>query len=101
MKIWVQFFLVALMVVAGRAEDWPQWRGPNRNGVSKETGLLKEWPEGGPKLLWTVKDAGTGYSTPAVVGKNFYLLGNDGMDNEFVQARATGDGNQAWKTRLG
>jgi len=40
------------------AADWPQWRGPSRDGVSKESGLLKEWPEGGPKLLWQVKDLG-------------------------------------------
>ena len=40
------------------AADWPQWRGPERNGVSKESGLLQEWPAGGPKLLWQVKDIG-------------------------------------------
>ena len=41
--------------------DWPQWRGPERNGISKETGLLKQWPAGGPKLLWQVNDIGDGY----------------------------------------
>ena len=50
------------------AADWPQWRGPDRNGTSKESGLLKQWPAGGPKLLWQVNDIGDGYSTPAVVG---------------------------------
>src|SRR6185436_9438543 len=50
------------------ADDWPQWRGPQRNGISRETVLLKEWPEAGPKLIWNVTDAGSGYSTPAVVG---------------------------------
>ncbi|HKG78903.1 MAG TPA: hypothetical protein VKA78_05775, partial [Pyrinomonadaceae bacterium] len=44
--------------------DWPQWRGPDRTGVSSETGLLKQWPAGGPKLLWQVNDIGDGYSTP-------------------------------------
>ena len=38
--------------------DWPQWRGPERNGTSKETGLLKQWPAGGPKLLWQVNNLG-------------------------------------------
>ena len=51
-----------------RGDDWPQWRGPSRDGVSQETGLLKEWPAEGPRLLWQAMDLGTGYSTPAVVG---------------------------------
>ena len=46
--------------------DWPQFRGPDRDGVSKETGLLKEWPAGGPKKAWTVSGCGGGYSTVAV-----------------------------------
>ena len=62
-------------------------RGPERDGISKETGLLKEWPKDGPKLLWQVKDVGGGYSTPAVVGDRFYLLG-DRSNEEFVQALA-------------
>jgi outer membrane protein assembly factor BamB len=83
------------------AADWPQWRGPQRNGLSKETGLLKEWPKEGPKLLWQVRDIGFGYSTPAVVGTRLYLLSNKGMDNEFVQALEIKDGKQAWARRLG
>ena len=50
--------LAALLVLTGAllfAADWPQWRGPNRDGISKEKGLLKEWPEGGPKLIWQVQ----------------------------------------------
>src|SRR5881394_2461143 len=88
----------ALSVVAG---DWPQWRGPQRNGVSQETGLLKEWPKDGPRLHWKVTDAGRGYSTPAVVAGRLYLLGNDGLDNEFVEALAVKDGHRVWSTRLG
>src|SRR5437870_11086632 len=83
------------------AADWPQWRGPQRNGVSQETGLLKEWPKGGPKLHWKVADIGSGYSTPAVVGDRLYLLGNEGLENEFVQALAAKDGKRIWQTRLG
>src|SRR5215831_13607882 len=71
--------------LAASAADWPQWRGPQRNGVSPETGLLKEWPKAGPKLLWQVADLGYGYSTPAVVGPRMYLVSNKGIDNEFVQ----------------
>ena len=81
--------------------DWPQWRGPDRSGVSKETGLLKQWPKEGPKLLWQVNDIGDGYSTPVVVGTRIYLMSNRGMDNEFVQALSTQDGKVVWTTRVG
>jgi len=83
------------------AADWPQWRGPERNGVSKETGLLQEWPAGGPKLLWQVKDIGDGYSTPAVVGDRLYLISNKGMDNEFVHCLSAADGKEIWNTTIG
>ena len=83
------------------ADDWPQWRGPNRDGVSKETGLLKEWPADGPKLLWQANDMGDGYSTPSIVGDRIYLVGNEGMDNEFVQARSVADGKRIWSTKIG
>lgn len=81
--------------------DWPQWRGPQRNGLSQERGLLKQWPAGGPKLLWQVNDIGDGYSTPSVVGKRIYLMSNRGMENEFVQALSAQDGKPVWTTRLG
>src|SRR5215813_12377536 len=81
--------------------DWPQWRGPERNGISKESGLLKEWPREGPKLLWQVKDIGDGFSTPSVVGNRIYLMSNRGMENEFVQALSTQDGKVIWTTRVG
>lgn len=83
------------------AADWPQWRGPNRDGTSPETGLLKEWPKDGPKLLWHAKDIGFGYSTPAVVGDRLYILSNEGPENEFVQALNIKDGSQIWSTTLG
>ncbi|MGL6072802.1 MAG: PQQ-binding-like beta-propeller repeat protein [Fimbriiglobus sp.] len=55
--------------------DWPQFRGPNRDGVSHETGLLKSWPETGPTKLWTVTKMGGGYSTVSVVGDTIYATG--------------------------
>jgi outer membrane protein assembly factor BamB len=96
-------FVLGFAAVTGplRATDWPQWRGPERNGVSAEKGLLQQWPEGGPKLLWQARDIGTGYSTPAVVGERLYLLGNEGLENEFVQALAAADGKRVWQRRLG
>ena len=81
--------------------DWPQWRGPDRSGVSRESGLLKQWPTGGPKLLWQVNDLGDGYSTPVVVGTRVYMMSNRGMDNEYVQAISTADGKVIWTTRVG
>ena len=87
--------------VAAATSDWPQWRGPERNGTSQERGLLKQWPAEGPKLLWQVNDIGDGYSTPAVIGKRIYLMSNIGMDNEFVQALSTDDGKPVWTTRVG
>ncbi|MCW5553326.1 MAG: PQQ-like beta-propeller repeat protein [Verrucomicrobiae bacterium] len=83
------------------AADWPQWRGPNRNGLSAERGLLKAWPKDGPRLLWQAKDIGSGYSTPSVVGERLYLCSNEGLENEFVQALATSDGRRLWQARLG
>jgi outer membrane protein assembly factor BamB len=81
--------------------DWPQWRGPDRTGISQETGLLKEWPEGGPKLLWHIGDIGDGYGTAAIAGQRIYLQSNKGVENEFVQALSVTDGKPIWTTRLG
>ena len=91
--------LSALALV--RAADWPQWRGPDRTGISAEVGLLEEWPAEGPKLVWQVSDLGEGYSTPAVVGDRIYLISNEGMDNEYVHALSAKDGKQIWHTRIG
>lgn len=81
--------------------DWPQWRGPDRNGISRETGLLKQWPKDGPKLVWQVNEIGDGFSSPSVVGTHIYLMSNRGMENEFVQALSTQDGKPVWETRVG
>jgi outer membrane protein assembly factor BamB len=91
------------LVVSARpavADEWPQWRGPQRNGISRETGLLQAWPEGGPKLLWEVKDIGNGYSTPSVVGGRIYLMSNRG-DEESVLALHAKDGTTAWSVPVG
>jgi outer membrane protein assembly factor BamB len=103
MKIrWLLIFVcLGSFALAAGAANWPQWRGPQRNGISQETGLLQEWPKNGPRLLWQVKDIGSGYSTPAVVGERLYLMSNQGMEDEFVRALEVKDGKQAWSTRLG
>ncbi|MEO8435855.1 MAG: PQQ-binding-like beta-propeller repeat protein, partial [Pyrinomonadaceae bacterium] len=94
-------FVTRSASTASATSDWPQWRGPARDGVSQERGLLKQWPAAGPKLVWQVNDIGDGYSTPVVVGKRIYLMSNIGMDNEFVQALSTQDGKPIWTTRVG
>ncbi len=58
------------------AADWPQWRGPNRDGICSETGLLKSWPDGGPQLLWEVSGLGTGYSSFSIVNGRLYTMGD-------------------------
>src|SRR5580698_3057889 len=92
------FFLSVGLVTATllvASADWPQWRGPERTGISKETGLLKEWPKAGPKLIWQAKDLGGGYSTPAVVGDRIYLQ-SDRNGDEFALALDVKDGKEIW-----
>jgi len=55
--------------------QWPQFRGPNRDGKSTETGLLKKWPEAGPKMLWSAQGLGTGYSAVSISGDTIYATG--------------------------
>jgi outer membrane protein assembly factor BamB len=93
------FLLVTPSTV--HATDWPQWRGPNRDGISSEKGLLKDWPKDGPKLVWQVKDIGSGFSTPSIVGDRIYVLANQGLDNEFVEALSVTDGKKIWSTTIG
>lgn len=96
--------LVLTIACASRpaiSSDYPQWRGPQRNGISTETRLLQEWPEGGPKLRWQVTDLGSGYAAPAFARDRLYVLANEGLENEFVRALSAADGARLWQTRLG
>jgi outer membrane protein assembly factor BamB len=91
---------VLVLALPARADDWPQWRGPDRSGVSKEKGLLKQWPKEGPKLLWTYTDAGHGYSQGAVVGDRLYTMGGRG-DTEYLFALDVASGKQVWAAKIG
>ena len=86
-------------LVRSAAPDWPQWRGPKRDGVCAETGLLPAWPKGGPKRLWTVSGLGNGYSSPIVVGDTIYITGDQGDD--LVISALGSDGSRRWSTRNG
>lgn len=88
----------ALLVMAA---DWPQWRGPERTGLSRERNLLPEWPAGGPALRWRVDSAGDGYGTPAVAGGLLYVIGNKGVEEEFLNAYSTVEGRLVWSYKLG
>ena len=77
-----------------QAEDWPQWRGPNRDGKSADTGLLKEWPAGGPKLAWKATGLGQGLSNMSVAAGWFptsqLICGHNVWVNYFIHQRPRG-----------
>ena len=82
------------------AGDWPQWRGPNHDGISTETGLLKDWPASGPTLVWESKGLGKGYSSVSIFGTRIYTAGDKGAES-FVEALNCADGKPVWSARLG
>jgi outer membrane protein assembly factor BamB len=92
--------LALLAVTAAGAADWPQFRGPDRDNVSKETGLLRSWPKDGPPLEWQAKGLGGGYSSVSVAGDRIYTLGNM-KDKSFVVALERDGGKVAWTGEVG
>jgi outer membrane protein assembly factor BamB len=81
---------VLLFAPASQANDWPQWRGPERDGVSRETGWLTSWPESGPKKLWE-QNIGIGYSSFSVSNGRLYTMGNvSEIDNIYCFDSETG-----------
>jgi outer membrane protein assembly factor BamB len=93
---------LALLVLAttGRAADWPQFRGPDRDNVSKDTGLLKEWPKDGPPLAWQAKGLGGGFSSLSIAGDRVYTLGNKGKVTHVVALERDG-GKAVWSSEVG
>src|SRR5258708_5129601 len=104
MKSFHRLFMCSLLVLCMRgalaprsahADDWPQWRGPNRDGISLERGLVKEWPAEGPSVLWQVDRAGVGYSSLALSGGRIFTQGDlDGV--EHIIALDVKDGHVLW-----
>jgi outer membrane protein assembly factor BamB len=79
--------------------DWPQWRGANRDAVSPETGLLNEWPDGGPRVVWRAK-VGAGYSSVSISGGKLYTLWDeDGTQYLFCLDALTG--KESWRRAVG
>lgn len=88
----------SLVLAAGG--DWPQWRGEKRDGHSTDKGLLKQWPDGGPKLLWKTNGIGGGFSSVAVAQGRIFTMG-DGTDSSYVYALEEKDGKQVWMSKVG
>ncbi len=105
----VILLLTALAPAGGSGDsstgDWPQWRGPQRNGVSPDTGLLAKWPANGPHLLWESRGAGRGYASLAITGGRIYTLGDHAStandEDEYLLCFDAINGKPIWKTRLG
>jgi outer membrane protein assembly factor BamB len=97
----VLFVFATLPIAAVHAsDDWPQWRGPNRDGYSPDKGLLKEWPTDGPALVWKATGLGIGYTNVSVVGKRIFAMG-DIDDACQVVVHNVADGKPLWKAKVG
>ena len=90
---------LAVVAVAGSAAEWPQFHGPRRDNLSDETGLLEQWPPDGPKLLWTARGIGHGFSTVAIAGGLIYTAGNVGPDTVITALDL--DGKTQWTANNG
>lgn len=95
----ILWLFICFCVSPGFGQIDSQWRGPNRDGIYPDENLLKEWPEGGPELLWSVDGLGEGYSSAAVTSDRVYITG---------MTRGTGsldaldmNGNIVWKSSYG
>lgn len=92
--------LLLLPAITTFAEDWPQWRGPTRDGISRETNLLNKWPEEGPTLLWSVgEDLGQGYSSPSIADGKVFVTGM--IEKKGVLFAFDLEGALIWKRNYG
>ena len=98
--IWLLSASSAVLAQSANSANWPQWRGPNRDGISKETGLLKQWPAEGPPLVWKAAGAGRGFSSFSVANGKLITMGLRG-DREFIIAFDVATGKEAWATAHG
>jgi outer membrane protein assembly factor BamB len=96
----IRGFLLLSVAVIATAADWPRWQGPDGTRISRETGLLKEWPASGPRLIWTATGLGAGYGSMAVAGDRVYVQGAIGEES-MVFALNRADGRQVWAKVLG
>ena len=94
-SVFIALVVVCLATVA-LGSDWPQFLGPNRNGVSPEKGLMRKWPAGGPKVLWTI-DVGPGYGGAAISGGKVYILDRIGDEQDALRVLDLATGKEQWR----
>jgi outer membrane protein assembly factor BamB len=101
MRLLLHLTAAAFFLAAGTLDgaDWPQWRGPRRDGICDETGLLRQWPEAGPPLVWKSGGLGRGYCAPIVVGNRIYLTGDFGEELHVIALDL--DGKPVWRVKNG
>ncbi len=85
---------------AAVVKDWSQWRGPDRSGLAKETGLLKQWPKSGPPQAWSISGLGSGYGTVSLLADKIYVQGTQG-NSSVVLCLNRADGRKIWTKPLG
>jgi outer membrane protein assembly factor BamB len=98
--LYLSFLWAAITIPAAGSDSWHQWRGPNRDGVSLETGLMQQWPAEGPSLAWKISGLGAGYSSVSVVGGKIFTMG-DGPDSSLVIALDEATGKTIWSSPVG
>ncbi len=95
---------IAAAALADEAGDWPQFHGPRRDSICREQGLLDQWPETGPRLLWQADGLGRGYSTVSIAQNSIYTMGDrklQGEEAQFVIALDLNTRKELWATRIG
>jgi outer membrane protein assembly factor BamB len=102
----IYFSVLSVTLACGRhstacAEDWPQWQGPDRNAVSKERGLLQEWPTDGPSLAWKATGLGKGMGGIAVSRGRIYTTGDDAEKKAWLYVFNESDGKPVWSAKIG
>ena len=98
--LWSMLVVVIVPVMVVNGADCPRFRGPAGDGLFPETGLLKQWPEGGPKLAWSVTGLGQGFSSAVVVDGTVYITGMDAQQQGHLFAFNL-DGSPKWKVPYG
>ncbi len=96
--------LILLSGLIANAADWPQWRGPGRDGISDETELLGNWDSGGPPLKWSIETEGEGYAAVSVAGNRVYVTGSTGKGDErtgILYALNPATGEEVWAVPYG
>lgn len=98
---WLICFLSILGVSLAHAADWPQFRGPDRNGQSPETGLLAAWPAEGLTPVWSIEGLGEGFSSAVIAKGRIYVTGMLGEDKQGYLHAYDLDGKRLWSTPYG